>query len=149
MDRRPPRVVTSSGVTRATPLDPPLPLWVNDGRAVRVALDASRDSRLGRRYSAQTTRGRVDCVIRTSGLLSDLSELSFAASRSHRTMLDSRRDDWRRSSRCVGESHCVEVSLRDQQILLRNSTEPSVILALSPGQWRDLLVSLKSGALQR
>ena len=58
-------------------------------------------------------------------------------------MLDSR-EDWRRSSRCVGESHCVEVSRRGEQVLLRNSTRPDVMLALSLGQWRDLVVRLKA-----
>jgi hypothetical protein len=59
-------------------------------------------------------------------------------------MLDSQRDSWRRSSRCVGESHCVEVGFRDQYVLLRNSTQPDVRLTLSLDQWRDLLVVLKA-----
>lgn len=59
-------------------------------------------------------------------------------------MLESQRDGWQRSSRCVGESHCVEVRLHGQQVLVRNSTKPDVILALSLGQWRDLMVALKA-----
>ncbi|MBL7255599.1 DUF397 domain-containing protein [Paractinoplanes lichenicola] len=51
---------------------------------------------------------------------------------------------WRRSSRCVGESHCVEVNLGDHEVLLRNSTRPDVSLTLSLDQWRGLIAALKS-----
>ena len=59
-------------------------------------------------------------------------------------MLDGQRDGWQRSSRCVGESHCVEVNVRDQEVLLRNSVRPDESLALSLDQWRDLMTTLKA-----
>ena len=60
-------------------------------------------------------------------------------------MVDSQRDGWRRSSRCVGESHCAEVSFRDKHVLLRNSTQPDVSLALSLDQWRAMIATIKDG----
>jgi hypothetical protein len=64
-------------------------------------------------------------------------------------MDESQRDGWRRSSRCVGESHCVEVQFREQHVLLRNSTQPDVSLTLSLEQWRDLVASLKADPAHR
>jgi len=59
------------------------------------------------------------------------------------------RADWRRSSACVGESHCVEVAdLGDRVVGLRNSQVPETSLILTVDQWRDLTAAIKNGALQ-
>jgi len=54
------------------------------------------------------------------------------------------RPAWGRSSRCVGDEHCVEVAVHGQAVLLRNSTKPDAVLALSRHQWRDLIAWLRS-----
>jgi len=46
---------------------------------------------------------------------------------------------WRRSTRCVNDSHCAEVAECGEAVYFRNSTEPSVWLVLTRAQWRCLL----------
>jgi len=59
---------------------------------------------------------------------------------------DSARAEWRRSSACVGESHCVEVAdLGDRNIGLRSSLTPESSLTLTADQWRDFVAAIKSG----
>jgi hypothetical protein len=41
------------------------------------------------------------------------------------------------------------VSFRDQQVFLRNSTQPDVSLTFSLDQWRDLMATLKVDWRQR
>ncbi|MGN9907905.1 DUF397 domain-containing protein [Phytohabitans sp. LJ34] len=53
---------------------------------------------------------------------------------------------WRRSSRCVGEAHCVEVQVRSDAVVLRSSLRPSVALELSRDQWAHFVAHFKTGA---
>jgi hypothetical protein len=52
---------------------------------------------------------------------------------------------WRRSLRCVAEHHCVEVASIDGAIALRNSQQPTDVLLLSSGVWRNLIAGVKAG----
>jgi hypothetical protein len=53
---------------------------------------------------------------------------------------------WRRSRRCVGESHCVEVRIAGgDQIMLRNSTDTRTVLAFDAAEWANFISALKSG----
>jgi hypothetical protein len=51
--------------------------------------------------------------------------------------------DWRISSWCNGGS-CVAVAIRDDAILVRNTSGPEgPILAFNPAAWRDLIADIK------
>jgi len=51
--------------------------------------------------------------------------------------------DWRTSSRCNGGS-CVAMAIRDDAILVRNTSDPEgPIIAVSPAAWRDLIAGIK------
>jgi hypothetical protein len=54
---------------------------------------------------------------------------------------------WRRSRRCVGESHCVEVNVvaGGDQVMLRNSTDTGTVLAFDAAEWATFISALKSG----
>ena len=55
---------------------------------------------------------------------------------------------WRRSGRCVGESHCVELAvLNDDTVRLRNSTDPRTVLTFDADEWENFMHGLKSGEL--
>jgi hypothetical protein len=53
---------------------------------------------------------------------------------------------WKRSARCVSDHHCVEVDLTGENVLLRNSTRPEVVLELTRDQWRGLILLVRSAA---
>jgi len=55
---------------------------------------------------------------------------------------------WRRSSRCVGESHCVEVADLGVAVGLRNSRKPGVTLTLAKADWDSLLDGIIAGELR-
>jgi hypothetical protein len=40
---------------------------------------------------------------------------------------------------------CVEAAARDEQILLRSSVTPHVVLSLSRDEWREFLAGAKEG----
>ncbi|HEU5107479.1 MAG TPA: DUF397 domain-containing protein [Micromonosporaceae bacterium] len=52
---------------------------------------------------------------------------------------------WRRSARCVGEDHCLEFADAGATVLLRNSTAPDAVLALSRPQWSSFVAWVRSG----
>jgi hypothetical protein len=52
---------------------------------------------------------------------------------------------WRRSTYCVGQSHCVEIADLGDQIGLRNSQIPTVSLAFDRSTWRNFVESVKAG----
>ena len=55
---------------------------------------------------------------------------------------------WRRSRRCVGESHCVEVSVASSdRVMLRNSTDTATVLTFDSAAWANFIHGLKSGEL--
>lgn len=56
---------------------------------------------------------------------------------------------WRRSRRCVGQSHCVEVKVTDAGVAVRNSTSPGVVLTFDRAEWHDFVRGLKSGEMRR
>jgi len=59
------------------------------------------------------------------------------------------RPEWRRSSRCDG-GQCIEVALLDNQIAMRDSTDPAgPILDFDAQTWRAFVVSLRAGEFDR
>nr|BFE76177.1 hypothetical protein GCM10020092_094780 [Actinoplanes digitatis] len=55
---------------------------------------------------------------------------------------------WRRSRRCVGESHCVEFKAVDGGAGLRNSRSPETVLTFDGVEWQHFIDGLKSGELR-
>ncbi|MFF5078729.1 DUF397 domain-containing protein [Actinoplanes sp. NPDC000266] len=57
---------------------------------------------------------------------------------------------WLRSSRCVGEAHCVELSVADsgERVALRNSKKPDTVLTFDADEWRNFMDALKNGELR-
>ncbi|XVV10360.1 DUF397 domain-containing protein [Actinoplanes sp. CA-131856] len=57
---------------------------------------------------------------------------------------------WLRSSRCVGEAHCVELSVINSgdQVALRNSKTPDTVLTFDADEWQNFVDGLKSGELR-
>jgi Domain of unknown function (DUF397) len=54
--------------------------------------------------------------------------------------------EWRRSSRCNG-GDCVEVAERDDEIIVRSSTDPDgTTLVVGSDSWHEWIVSVKQGA---
>jgi|tagenome__1003787_1003787.scaffolds.fasta_scaffold19553911_2 hypothetical protein len=53
---------------------------------------------------------------------------------------------WARSSRCVGESHCVEVAFVGDAVLLRNSTRPLRVLKFTADEWDVFLQTVRRDA---
>jgi len=55
--------------------------------------------------------------------------------------------DWRRSTRCVSDHHCVEVAdFADLDAVgLRNSRRPAVSLVFSKQSWLGLIDGIKAG----
>jgi Domain of unknown function (DUF397) len=49
---------------------------------------------------------------------------------------------WRRSSACAN-GECVEVALREDQVLVRSSRSPQAVLALPRPAWQALLAALR------
>ena len=54
--------------------------------------------------------------------------------------------DWHRSSKCDAGA-CVEVAAVDAMVLIRDSAEPSALLAVSHGIWREFVSGVQAGAL--
>lgn len=53
--------------------------------------------------------------------------------------------EWIKSQRCESSS-CVEAKIEQDQVFLRNSTNPDgPILNFTGDQWRDFVLDLKSG----
>lgn len=57
--------------------------------------------------------------------------------------------EWRRSRRCVGDGHCVELSVvgDGNAVLMRNSTAPETVLAFAMGEWSRFIQAVKAGEL--
>ena len=57
--------------------------------------------------------------------------------------------EWRRSRLCVGDGHCVELSVAGAgtQVRMRNSTAPATILVFDANEWDEFLVAIKAGEL--
>ncbi|MEU8606406.1 DUF397 domain-containing protein [Actinoplanes sp. NPDC048791] len=57
--------------------------------------------------------------------------------------------EWRRSRSCVGEGHCVELSVIDRgtQVRMRNSTTPETVLVFDANEWRFFLDAVKADEL--
>ncbi|WP_433295986.1 DUF397 domain-containing protein [Actinoplanes sp. CA-030573] len=53
---------------------------------------------------------------------------------------------WQRSSRCVGENHCVEVARAGDVVMMRDSKNPAVVLTFGLCQWRDFTARTRSAA---
>ncbi|MEV6844713.1 DUF397 domain-containing protein [Actinoplanes sp. NPDC051411] len=56
-------------------------------------------------------------------------------------------ESWRKSTYCVGESHCVEVADNGSVIGLRNSRQPEITLTFDVAEWRIFIEDLRSGDL--
>jgi hypothetical protein len=54
---------------------------------------------------------------------------------------------WRKSTRCVNDYHCVEVSDVGDAIVMRNSQWPGVFLTFSKPAWQELINRVKTGEL--
>lgn len=52
---------------------------------------------------------------------------------------------WQKSSFSSGESKCVEVARTPSSLLLRESTDPALVIATSAPRLRDLLAGIKAG----
>ncbi|WP_405588986.1 DUF397 domain-containing protein [Streptomyces sp. NBC_01190] len=58
------------------------------------------------------------------------------------------RHGWRRSSFCGNELECVEVSVKDSQVLARDSKDPhGAVLVFPAATWKDFLQALGAGRL--
>ena len=58
-------------------------------------------------------------------------------------------DEWRRSRFCVGDGHCVELSVvgGGAQVRMRNSTAPDLVLVFDADAWRSFLDAVKADEL--
>jgi len=58
-------------------------------------------------------------------------------------------DEWQRSRFCVGDGHCVELSVvgGNSQVRMRNSTAPDTVLVFDADQWRNFIDAVKAGEL--
>ena len=55
---------------------------------------------------------------------------------------------WRKSLASDASDACVEVAIHKQSVLVRDSRNRSgVILAVTPGSWRELLARIRNGEL--
>jgi hypothetical protein len=50
---------------------------------------------------------------------------------------------WKKSRRCVGEAHCVEVFVGVDRVLVRNSLFPESVLTLTSSEWRAFVEDLQ------
>jgi hypothetical protein len=57
--------------------------------------------------------------------------------------------EWRRSRFCVGDGHCVELSVvaGGTQVRMRNSTAPETVLVFDADEWNQFLDAVKAGDL--
>jgi hypothetical protein len=55
--------------------------------------------------------------------------------------------EWRRSRSCVGDGHCVELSVvaGGAQVRMRNSTAPETVLVFDADEWDKFLDAVKAG----
>ena len=51
---------------------------------------------------------------------------------------------WRRSSRCEGGA-CLEVAVDGEQVLLRSSTRPGVVVSLTAAEWDAFIGGVQDG----
>jgi hypothetical protein len=51
---------------------------------------------------------------------------------------------WQRSSRCVGDTHCVEVAADRRFVYLRNSRTPDNYLRMDHNEWSCFLDRISS-----
>jgi hypothetical protein len=51
---------------------------------------------------------------------------------------------WQKSTRCTN-GECVEVAVRDDDVLVRGSRDPHVVLALPRPAWQAFLKSIAAG----
>ncbi|WP_229076430.1 DUF397 domain-containing protein [Actinoplanes sp. DH11] len=49
--------------------------------------------------------------------------------------------NWRRSSRCADNS-CLEIALRDDEVLIRNNRRPDRIVVATREEWRALVAGI-------
>ncbi|WP_408635475.1 DUF397 domain-containing protein [Phytohabitans suffuscus] len=52
---------------------------------------------------------------------------------------------WRRSSRCVAEAHCAEVSVDPDGVHWRSSLHPSVVQVMSHTDWACFVSHVREG----
>lgn len=50
---------------------------------------------------------------------------------------------WCRSSRCVGEAHCVEWCILGGAVALRNSRDPETVLTFDAIEWKNFTDGVK------
>lgn len=57
--------------------------------------------------------------------------------------------EWRRSRSCVGDGHCVELSVvaGGAQVRMRNSTAPGTVLVFDVDEWDNFLDAVKAGEM--
>jgi hypothetical protein len=57
--------------------------------------------------------------------------------------------EWRRAQACVGEGHCVELSVAEDgaHVRMRNSTTPDTVLIFDADEWLHFLGAVKNGEL--
>jgi uncharacterized protein DUF397 len=53
-------------------------------------------------------------------------------------------NQWRRSSKCEAGT-CAEVKVDGEDVLIRNSTRPEVIVRLTAVEWRAFLAGVAAG----
>jgi Domain of unknown function (DUF397) len=58
-------------------------------------------------------------------------------------------DRWQRSSYTGGAGNCVEVRTLGDQVSVRDSKRPDVVLRLTRAEWRAFLEAVKRGDLDR
>jgi hypothetical protein len=52
---------------------------------------------------------------------------------------------WRKSSRCVVDN-CLEISLQEEQVLLRSTADPSrTVLVCTTGEWHEFAQAVRRG----
>jgi len=51
---------------------------------------------------------------------------------------------WHKGRPCDGGS-CVEIAAAGEEVLLRSTESPEVLVTLSRGEWRDFLADAKEG----
>jgi hypothetical protein len=56
---------------------------------------------------------------------------------------------WQRSSRSNAAGNCVEVRILGDQVSVRDSKRPDIVLRLTRTEWRAFLEAVKRGDLDR
>jgi hypothetical protein len=54
---------------------------------------------------------------------------------------------WRKASRCQN-GECLELTVRDGEVLIRSSRAPHEMISLTPAEWRALVGAIRAGELE-